>query len=325
MEEPNSIMLKPVKEIINKISSSKSDSIILAGMPGSGKSTVINEYINNTNNDKIVVNGTVGIGEYIFIRDESVFNLYHTCLIISKILLNIQKKYPKEFLNDFVFFSVYIESILKQIIYMHMSDTYRSTTTFINDSLYVCPELLIDNLLDLMVNSLRVENITLVLDNFDRIGTSSIKYQTFIYERLKSYFNLIMAISDENSINNTEKINSLKVNNEIINVDYSADVDSVIEILDKESHKILRTKLTNYDFRYRLRFVLDKNTIAMMIEKTNGNLFDMLSALRVLYRNIPKLKKEEYGLFILNYIDKEINKSPYLSGIVLPKRTLHIK
>ena len=206
-----------------------------------------------------------------------------------------------------------------------MSDTYRSTTTFINDSLYVCPELLIDNLLDLMVNSLRVENITLVLDNFDRIGTSSIKYQTFIYERLKSYFNLIMAISDENSINNTEKINSLKVNNEIINVDYSADVDSVIEILDKESHKILRTKLTNYDFRYRLRFVLDKNTIAMMIEKTNGNLFDMLSALRVLYRNIPKLKKEEYGLFILNYIDKEINKSPYLSGIVLPKRTLHIK
>ena len=62
-----------------------------------------------------------------------------------------------------------------------------------------------------------------------------------------------------------------------------------------------------------------------MIEKTNGNLFDMLNSVRYLYRHIDELSKETYQLFVLNYIDKVINKEPIISGIISQKRTLHIK
>lgn len=61
-----------------------------------------------------------------------------------------------------------------------------------------------------------------------------------------------------------------------------------------------------------------------MIKKTNGNLFDMISAVKHLCNNVEILNIDEYSSFMLNYIDNEINKDPLLTGMIIPERKLYI-
>ena len=65
-------------------------------------------------------------------------------------------------------------------------------------------------------------------------------------------------------------------------------------------------------------------TIASMIEKTNGSMFDMTHAVRELYRKMDELTPAEYDQYLLRFIDTEINKNPIFTGFIVPERKLHI-
>jgi len=165
--------------------------------------------------------------------------------------------------------------------------------------------------------SLDVKTIRLVIDNFDSIGYSSKRYQTYIYNLLKKYLNIIITISDRTVLNSDERQNNLSKNNELIDLYYNLSVEHVKRIIEMNfEHENIRTSIN---------FVLSDLDIAILINKTNGNIFDILSAVRYLYSNIENLKREEYRIFLLNYIDKEINKNPLISGVVKRERILHIK
>jgi len=184
--------------------------------------------------------------------------------------------------------------------------------------------LLIEDSLIILSEKLDIKTISLIIDNFDAIGDCSKRYQEFIYNKLRDYLKLIMVISDKDVVEDETVINKLGEENKIIKLNYSKDVEVVTEILSREACNILMST-GKLDFRYFLRNILNEETILLMITKTNGNLFKMLEAIRMLYRNIYNLNPIEYQSFILNYIDEEINKDSLVSGIVMPKRILHIR
>jgi len=107
-------------------------------------------------------------------------------------------------------------------------------------------------------------------------------------------------------------------------LEYTKDIEIVSSVLDEEIMNYVR-RFGNFKTLFNSRRLLGDETILLMIQKTNGNLFDMLNAIRYFYKHMPELTKEEYSPFILNYIDKEINKSPIISGVIPICRKLFIK
>lgn len=323
MIQPKMITTKEANEIKNAIVN-KDKSILLVGGIGTGKTTVLNELLNSSkNSEELVVDGTIKNGEYIFLKEHDVYNLYHTCLIIQKILLNIRKKYLNKFIEAFAFFDMYVRGIINEILFMNMTNSYKSSAFFMDKPLYEMPEILIATLLLLISKNLDIKDMALIIDDFDKVGESSQRYQEFIYKRVRRFLNVIMTVSDKEVVNDAVTLENLKKENRVIKLDYSSDLEVVKEILDQEVNNILRSK-KHYEFKYRLRFILSDETILSMIEKTNGNLFDMLRALRMLYSRIDELSVSECNRYILDYIDNE-NSSLLISGITIPKRVLHIK
>ena len=96
------IVKQPINNIIKEINESKS-SVVLFGTVGSGKTTVIREYIKNSADlDKVVVDGTIKLGEYLEIDSNEISNLYYVCLIIKKTLLNIEVRYEDIYREYFI-------------------------------------------------------------------------------------------------------------------------------------------------------------------------------------------------------------------------------
>lgn len=309
------------KDIIDTIKKSDKD-IFVVGTRGIGKTTTLNDVLNKEN-DKFIINGTLNDMEYILLRDRNISDLYYICLTIKKIIIYLKERYTEKYISEFIFFEIYIDSILKQIYFMFMTDTYKNDTNLINGDVYNTPEVLLDEFLGLLSKKMDIKDLVLVIDKFDEIGGSSQMYQEFIYNKLKSYLRLIMTISDKKVVNSDNLLNEFSKDNEIVKLDYSMDIESVKEILDKEiKRSFIRN---NLGMQYNLSFVLSDETIELMIKKTNGNLFDMLNAIRYLYYHIKELNKNEYDVYIIDYIDNVINRNPIFTGIIIPERKLYIK
>lgn len=309
------------KDILDTIKKSNKD-IFVVGTRGIGKTITLNGVLNKEN-DKFIINGTLNDMEYILLRDRNISDLYYICLTIKKIIIYLKERYTEKYISEFIFFEIYIDSILKQIYFMFMTDMYKNDTNLINGDIYNTPEVLLDEFLGLLSKRLDIKDLVLVIDKFDEIGGSSQMYQEFIYNKLKSYLRLIMTISDKKVVNSDNLLNEFSKDNEIVKLDYSMDIESVKEILDKEiKRSFIRN---NLGMQYNLSFVLSDETIKLMIKKTNGNLFDMLNAIRYLYYHIKELNKNEYDTYIIDYIDNVINRNPIFTGIIIPERKLYIK
>lgn len=313
--------MKNENAIINALNESDKD-ILVVGTRGTGKSTMINDLLQN-DSDKVVIDGTLKYTESLFLKETGIYNLYQTCLIIKKIISDIKKRYEEKYIKEFILYEIYVDRIIKQIYFMGMTDIYRKETDIINEELLNMPEILLDRLLNLMSKKLDLKDIVLVIDDFDVVEGSSQSYQRFIYNRIKSYLRLIITISDKDIVNDNEKLQEFSDDNKIIKLDYSNEVSIVKEIFNNEIRNNFIIK-RHLPMKYNLYFVLSDETIKLIIEKTKGNLFDMLNAVRYLYNNIEELMEIEYNTFILNYIDNVINKNPIISGIIMPKRKLYI-
>lgn len=307
--------------IVDALSKTNKD-IILAGNRGTGKTTIINDAINN-NDGYILINGTVNNMEYLFLKERNIYNLYHVCLIIKKILLNIKNFNFDEYMLNFNFFDRYINHVIQQIYFMSLIDKYEHCEKVIAKEIIDKPELLLDNLLGLISKKIDIKDFSIVIDDFDKIGGGSQLYQEFVYKRLKQYFRLIIAISDNKVVNNPDSLQKFRNDNEVIKLNYSSDIEMVRRIFLDEIKKYY-IKTPKVLLKKDLYFSLDDVTIELMIKKTNGNLFDMLSALRYLFNHADNLDMNEYGFFMIDYIENVINKEPMITGVIIPERTLYI-
>ncbi|MBE5806342.1 MAG: hypothetical protein E7313_06550 [Clostridiales bacterium] len=320
MEKEYLIHKKPVIKIIEDIENSTNKSILLAGGISSGKTTVLNELL-NTNSNNSYIDVSVNAEEYVHYADEEIYNLAHVCLIVKKMINFIKEKNKKEYFH-FISLDRLVSFIYTNINYMYVTDSYSNKKDKIDIYILKNPEVLIEEFISII--SLDIKSIRLVIDNFDSIAKSSKRYQIFIYNLLKKYLTFIVTVSDMTVLSNEERKNDLKRDNELIEVNYNVNVEDVKKIIEINFSNEKR-RFGNNKVITNVNFILSDEEIELIIEKTNGNLFDILRAFRFLYININSIKREEYLLFICNYIDKEININPIFSGKVVPERILHIK
>lgn len=302
-EDSKFIYKEPVIDVINKIMTSAKDVTFLMGGTGTGKTVVLNELINNYN----VIDGTIKMGEYKYIHDSEVFRLYHVCLIIKKILNYFNNRNTKLILLD-----DYLNNIFKKIKLMAMINSYEEKNKLIDPSLLCNPE----NLLLDFLSLLDIDEIKLVIDNFDSVGYGSKFYQMTIYEIFKERIKLITTISDEEVLNNEDRKEKLKSHGDLIELKYTKDLETIKKILvgfGKENRPI-----------YNIRFFLTDKEIEEMINKSNGNLFLIQKVVDYLYKNLANLNNMEYSKYINDYLDQEINRDSQVSGIIMPVRKLHL-
>lgn len=318
--QENSIYIEPVDKIISDIENSTRSKILLAGDISSGKSIVLNELVNKKS-DNLYIDVTVKPEEYVPYVDEEVYDLAHVCLIIKKMINFIKEKNIKEYFH-FISLDRLVTFIYTNINYMYITDNYSNKKQKVDEYILKHPEVLLEEFISII--SLDVKSIRLIIDNFDSIGSSSKRYQTFIYNLLKDYLKFIVTVSDRTVLNNEERKNNLRIHNDLIEVNYNFSVENVKRIIEISFANEMR-RFGNDKVITHINFILSDEEIALMIEKTNGNLFDILIAVRNLYSNIHALNKEEYGAYILNYIDTEINKNPLITGKIKSQRILHIK
>jgi len=231
------IYLEPVNKVINKINSTAKDSIILLGYPGTGKSLILDEYQKNSNFKNIIINGSLQNFEYIFIPDKEIFNLYQICLIIEKMILYVNKNYSEKIYKNFMFIENTICNILKNINCMIIIKNY-GYKQLIDKRYLKNPEILLENFIYVAMKSIDYKTLTLIIDNFDSIGESSISYQKYLYNTLSKYLKVIFAISDSKVINDKNKIENLSIKNDIIEVNYSFDIETIKIILNNPSYFI---------------------------------------------------------------------------------------
>jgi len=304
------------QKLIDIIKESK-DSIFVLGNIGSGKTTIINEMVKSKDNDCVLVNASINNGEYLILRDNDVYRLYHICLILQKIINKLENNYDPEIAK----LEVFIDFLMKKIMLIYSSDGYDNKEKYLHPSFLKNPESLIEIFKSKVDGNLQ-NKLAIIIDDFDKVEHSSQRYQNFIYEIIRKHFKLVMTISDINVINNEKIIEKLNSSNTIVNLEYSKDVPTVKDILGKKLRDVLDTNNSDL-FQKEINFLLTDHFLLEMIQVAQGNLSVMLSAIN----SLKKLNLDifEYQSYLLDYIDKKINLDPVISGITQNNRSFHIK
>lgn len=308
------IYMEPITKVLEKINKSEKGNLVLLGDEGAGKSVILDEYLLGSSKEHPIVNLTTEHGEFVHYTDEEVRRLMQVALVLKKILLYVQETYPNQYIEVFANFDEKVKEIRRKIRFLYMVQNYSYKTRDIDSVFLKNPEILIEEFLNLAIKHLDYQTMTTVIDNFDTTGSSSKFYQQYMYNLLSQYFKLVITVSDKKVINNEKKQIELSENNDVILVDYTYDAKVVREIL--------RTVFIG-DF-IDIEESLSDEILSLMAKKTQGNLFDMMAAIRYLLSQIDNLTKEEYEVCLINHIDKEINKNPIFTGRIKLERTLHI-
>ena len=323
MGNPKSINDVDTGRLLKEIEKTNT-SIMIAGSAGTGKTYLLNKALQENDNNIFLVNGSVNYEEHILLMDSNISEIYHVSLIIKKIIEYIKTHYTDEYLSKFMLTENYIDSVLKKIKMMYLTGLYNNAKNIVDSDTYEHPEILMESFLNILLNNIDISKVFLIIDSFDKGNNASTLYQRLIYEKLRKYMTIVLAISDKETISSDERLNEFSTDNKILKLEYTKDIEIVSSVLDEEIMNYVR-RFGNFKTLFNSRRLLGDETILLMIQKTNGNLFDMLNAIRYFYKHMPELTKEEYSPFILNYIDKEINKSPIISGIIPICRKLFIK
>ena len=295
--------LKPISSKIEELKESFGNGVFLVGEEGSGKTITLLEYVKQSKNSRNPVIDITPISIYSLTVYDDFAKLYLMCMILQKILLYIKNNYLRCYVEHFLFFNTKINDIQNDIIMMYNLGKYKIDNTNINKTFLNKPEILLEEFLNIAVNYLNYDNLTVVLDNFD-VEMPYIKlYQTYIYELLKKYLKVIATISDPLVINNSEKLQNLSQNNTLIMMDYNRKVDTVKKILDGYFSSTQDKKIISR----RISFLFKNSTIEEMIKNTNGNLFSMILALRVFFEHIKEIDSSEYDRAILNIINENLS------------------
>lgn len=315
----NELLYKePVDKIINDIKKSERNTILLLGKRGSGKTTVVNEYINSSHDfNTKVVNCSLKEGEHRFIYDSNILYLYHLCLIMEKIL-DMVKKEDINIYSELMYYITFINNKKNEIEWMIMSNDYSSKYSKIGKSAIDNQKELFSELVSIVKEKLNISYLTIVIDNIDNVldGDYNRLYQQFIFDTLQNNVKLIITSSDMNVLNN---VNHILYSADIEIINYSENCKFVKEILDKKFTKDFLEK-GKFSFDKRILLLLDDDIINNMIFRSNGNLNIMIYALEDFYKNLDKIRKSEYARYLNSYINTE-NRDKY---ILTKSRKLHM-
>ena len=309
------IVKEPVLDIINKIDNSSKGTILLSGGYNTGKSTVLEEY-KKEKLGKLVVDCTMASEDYIFIPEKKVYRLYQICLLLNKLTDFIKEEHPDYY--DLVFgFVTTTRMIMVNIKSMYMKASYTEKEILFED-LYYNPDQLIDQFLTKALKIFDNEEFTLLIDDFDINNVSSDSYQKELYSILKGKIHTIIAVSDNRLVQEDFR-KKLLVDNDIVDINYSYNIDYVRKILDQMIvNEMIRVQ--DFDFRKRIMFFLADSVIEKLIILTNGNITEMFKAVIRLADAMKYISRDKYIEFLNNYFEEKKEQDKELIGMIRERR-----
>jgi len=316
----NKVYMPPVEEVIKRLENTNKNTVIVAGRDGLGKSVVLKEYVaRNEDLNNPVIDCTFSYDDLVVRGNKKVIELSYVCKALEKMVLYVTEHHNNEELREVLAFEQKLLAIRKHLNYMYFFGKYNPTDDLVKE-LSNNPLVLLEEFMTIVKEKLNYESVTAVIDNFDTVGNANGHFQQFVYNVLSQYVRLVITLSDEEILNSEENMNVLQEYNDIVRIEALKDVDVVKTILD--------SAMSSYGYAHeKIDLVLSDETIAIMISKTNGNLYDMIRTIIVLYNKIyqEELLPNEYDIFVNNYIDAEINRNPVLSGDFKLERKFQVK
>lgn len=301
------LTITPILKVLDEIKKTDKN-VFLAGPEGSGKSTVL-EFINSATSYNLI-DGSIKGGEFIMVPDIQIFNFYHTLLLCKKIL---DYYFQHEQITNYFQKFVDLRNKINFILFKFNSYYIRGETDYSYFSKYDLshPERLFEILNELLsVFPHTNKNTLIAIDNFDKVGESNVRYQTYMYNAIKDYFRVIITVSDRGVLTNSKRLDSLNQKGQVVKVDYNEDIDTMRQIIAANNGLTLDSD------------ILSSEILQILIEKSNGNIVIMLSAIRSLLKRIHELLPHEYSEYLLHYFEErnDINKM----GIVKKERVFYI-
>lgn len=319
------ICLEPVYDVVSKINKSNKN-VLLVGGVSTGKSAVLDEYLYQSKwSGENIIDVTVKADEFLKTQDPEMFNLYHMCLVASKLISFIKNKLGDQTPNDLYTLQDKLTEIIQNICYASHLGLYDAKYGIADKKYYEEPGILLEIIIERLASQIDYKTITLILDNFDSYDNSNAFYQKLMYKTLSNYVKIIATVSDESVITNLDRQKELQKNNDLVMVDYSYNLEYVKMVINTifKRNVILLEDIK----RPKIEDVLPDEIIKELIVKTNGNLFKMTRALKQLFDRMYEIPKDNYGKYLLEYLDvydKALSENPIVSGIVMPVRKLHI-
>lgn len=313
IKEPLYLAAKEIKNLGAK-------KIILRG-EGNGKSTLLYFLQKNTaysNNPFIVVSfETMGWSIFTIANNNSTFNeelfrYYIECKFASEIL---------NYLKDFYEFSykLYFEKY-HQFIYDNIDEIYH----YINNSIYnenmtidinLKNKEAVKKILNMFKKEGKFKNISLGIDNFDKLNNSDSLTQKIISE----YFNLFnkVIITSKSDFLPDEWYKTYFYENSNLytyvpyEITYGKYEEIVKEILIKRIDEHNRKERENNNFVDFPKDWLNYQNLKLLIDKTNGNIKIMLDILRNLishynFYNHREIKEENLNYYIDEHIKTDL-------------------
>lgn len=294
--------LNPISNTIHKIKNTTKNGVLLVGEEGSGKTATILEYVKQNRNSSTPVIDITLLADYSLEINNEIAKLFHICSIIQKMLFYIKDNYLDTYVNHFIFFNARISNIQKDIVAMYSLGKYSIDGTNIDKIMLNNPEILLEEFLTNVMKYLNYRDITLIIDNFDVEKPYTRLYQTYMYELLKKYLKVVATVSDPTVINNSQKLNELNQNNDLIMMNYNRDINTVKRILDESMADKQNKKIISR----RICFTFSDSTIEKLINKTNGNLFAMMLAIKIFFEQINEFEPSIYDERLMAIVDENL-------------------
>lgn len=298
--------MEPVYKLTDKILASKSDKIILTGGRQVGKSTVLNRLEHrgiSKDNKTIRMQFDLSL---ILKQDRNpnydyAFIEHYYELVISFNLLNyIKKNYP--------LISARFEK--EQSILLEIANY---TDYFFSHAWY--EEVRLDktlkwgeqskDIIEKMKSLLHINKLNIAIDRFDWINQSDIFTQELLSSYEKLFDKMIITVDDKKINKRLLKNKLIKKGYEILNVNYSNDLDVVKRIIKKRSSYYI---IKNY-YRYNIIDLISDNIYEYLIDSCHGNIEMMLSAVFDIIQLTDWLETtENFDVLFIKSIDEVVKK-----------------
>ena len=184
------LYLNPVSDCIDKLNSTAENRVFLYGLPGSGKTVVLNEFEKDLHSKNIpALNATKTFDELNIIENKRLFKLYEICLLIKKIQAYIVNVYGDYVNEELIFFLKRIDNYLRQISYIYYVKDFKNLDSIFPSAILNNPETLLEYYLSHLDSRFGIKDIIIIFDSFDK-GTSK-TYQEIYYEVISTYLKTI--------------------------------------------------------------------------------------------------------------------------------------
>lgn len=314
------LYIKPVDKVIDDINNFKSDKVILTGVRGSGKSTVLlkKSYESIYTDIPSMYVRFDGLGVFYGNVDEKFpkelyvhyYEIKMALEILNFVKVNFESCYDSYFKNLYFELDNFMYELNHYGRYGYRRNDKIKIILYLGE--YVEP------LLKRLKDKIGVKGISLMLDRFDSVNNSREISQSILSEYFKLFEKVILVSDDKNTLEEVRQQELKSKGYDTYVVNYGASLDDL--------RGILKDVIVSYNFKnshdgyiFPYSSITDE-LLEECIKKCNGNITFVLNALRKVNFMLGHIDVYEY---FMRSLDKQIERQNEVDKMY-PKKILHL-